>query len=106
MNITAPINRILSGMSDGRQSLLSSSVASTSGSVLIATLFGILLLVNSKSGKTFLWSLLFAVDRLLGGAPRSVSLPGPPGFPLVGNLYQVGSQMLLMCTTLSSKICS
>ena len=29
------------------------------------------------------------LDGVLGGAPHTVTLPGPSGFPVVGNLIQV-----------------
>jgi phenylacetate 2-hydroxylase len=30
-------------------------------------------------------------NRLLGGAPHTTHLPGPPGLPIVGNLYDVST---------------
>lgn len=47
-------------------------------------------LSNSKAGGEALTFIYHTVNHLLGGAPRTVGLPGPIGFPLVGNLYQVG----------------
>lgn len=46
-------------------------------------------LSTSKFGKEILLFVYHSVNRLFGGAPRTVGLPGPLGFPLVGNLYQV-----------------
>ena len=39
-------------------------------------------------GKAF-QRLVWLLDGMLGGAPHTVTLPGPPGLPLVGNLIQV-----------------
>ncbi|KAH7312500.1 putative cytochrome P450 phenylacetate 2-hydroxylase [Stachybotrys elegans] len=43
------------------------------------------------AGRTFLNRILWFFDRLLGGAPHTVSLPGPPGLPIVGNLFQLSN---------------
>ncbi|KAI6778355.1 putative cytochrome p450 phenylacetate 2- protein [Emericellopsis cladophorae] len=42
-----------------------------------------------KSGRLVLQRILWSLDAVLGGAPRTVSLPGPPGLPIVGNLLEL-----------------
>lgn len=53
--------------------------------------FTALLLGGLKSGRKLISRFLWFIDGLLGGAPHSVTLPGPPGFPIVGNLFEVSS---------------
>lgn len=36
------------------------------------------------------------LEQILGGAPRNITLPGPQGLPLIGNLLQV-SQSKKVC---------
>lgn len=48
-----------------------------------------MVLVGSKSGRQLFNFIFGKVDHLFGGAPHKVDLPGPVGFPLIGNLYQV-----------------
>ncbi|KAF8582383.1 putative cytochrome P450 phenylacetate 2-hydroxylase [Ramaria rubella] len=50
-------------------------------------------------GSKTLQSILFAVDHFFGGATHHVPLPGPTGFPLVGNLYQMKDGHVQMLTT-------
>jgi hypothetical protein len=35
------------------------------------------------------WRLVWSIEGILGGAPHTLTLPGPPGLPFVGNLLQV-----------------
>lgn len=46
-------------------------------------------LSSSKIGQEVLTFVYHTFNHLLGGAPRTVGLPGPIGYPLAGNLYQV-----------------
>jgi phenylacetate 2-hydroxylase len=48
-----------------------------------------IILGGSKSRQELMNLIYCAVDRLFGGAPRTVDMPGPTGFPVVGNLYQM-----------------
>lgn len=48
-----------------------------------------LLLSGFQAGRKVLSRILWFFDSLLGGAPHTVSLPGPPGLPIVGNLLEV-----------------
>ena len=43
-----------------------------------------------EGGRKALQHIVWFLDGMLGGAPHAVTLPGPPGLPLVGNLFQVG----------------
>lgn len=49
-----------------------------------------ILLSGFKAGREILNRILWFFDRLLGGAPHTVTLPSPPGLPIVGNLFEVG----------------
>jgi phenylacetate 2-hydroxylase len=46
-------------------------------------------LSSFEDGRKFLQRIVQFLDGMLGGAPHIVTLPGPPGLPLVGNLLQV-----------------
>lgn len=55
-----------------------------------AAIFFMAMLTGSiKSGRTAMKNVMWFIDGLLGGAPHSVDLPGPPGMPIVGNLLEV-----------------
>ncbi|KAF9693130.1 hypothetical protein EKO04_008952 [Ascochyta lentis] len=41
------------------------------------------------AGRKFLLRIFWFFDRLLGGAPHTVTLPGPPGVPVFGNLLEL-----------------
>lgn len=47
------------------------------------------LLSAFDAGRKLLLRVLWFFDGLLGGAAHSVTLPGPPGLPIVGNLLEV-----------------
>lgn len=62
-------------------------------SPIISTLTAIALaaLVSSgfENGRKVLQRIFWFLDGMLGGASHNVTLPGPSGFPLVGNLTHV-----------------
>ena len=73
----------------GTQSVLQFEVQ---GFRLVYTLVAVALIITVRGLDVFkvLQRMVWFFDHLLGGAPHTVSLPGPPGLPLVGNLIQVG----------------
>lgn len=56
---------------------------------LIAILVTAVFFSGFKSGRTIFRHILWFLDGLLGGAPHTVSLPGPSGLPIVGSLLDV-----------------
>ena len=61
------------------------SVLCTCAAVALAAV----LLTISEAGHKAFRRIAWFIDGMLGGAPHSVTLPGPPGLPLVGNLTHV-----------------
>lgn len=55
----------------------------------VAVAVAIVLLSGFEDGRKALQRIFWFLDKMLGGAPHTVTLPGPPGLPLVGNLKQV-----------------
>lgn len=55
----------------------------------VAVALAIVLLSGFEDGRKALQRIFWFLDGMLGGAPHTVTLPGPPGLPLVGNLKQV-----------------
>ncbi len=55
----------------------------------VAVALAIVLLSGFEHGRKALQRFFWFLDEKLGGAPHTVTLPGPPGLPLVGNLRQV-----------------
>ncbi len=49
----------------------------------------IVLLSGFEDGRKAFQRIFWLLNEILGGAPHTVTLPGPPGLPLVGNLKQV-----------------
>ena len=64
------------------------------GESLIAYAFALVVLAAAilsrfEKGRKVIQRLVWLLDGVLGGAPHTVMLPGPPGLPVVGNLIQV-----------------
>jgi hypothetical protein len=55
----------------------------------IAALLAVILAGGFEIGRKAVLRTIWFCDQILGGAPHTVSLPGPPGLPLVGNLFDV-----------------
>lgn len=55
----------------------------------------IVVLRSFKAGRKLTSKIYQSIDRVFGGAAHTVKLPGPTGYPLVGNLYQVRSREYL-----------
>lgn len=60
-------------------------------SFIVTAAAACIMLRSFKTGRQITSKIYHGVDRLFGGAPHTVNLPGPTGFPLAGNLYQVSS---------------
>ncbi|ROT39231.1 putative cytochrome P450 phenylacetate 2-hydroxylase [Sodiomyces alkalinus F11] len=56
-----------------------------------AVLFTAILLSGFEAGRKLLKRIVWTFDRMLGGAPHTVNLPGPPGLPIVGNLLELSN---------------
>ena len=54
-----------------------------------------LVLSGFEDGRKLLQRVGWSIDGFFGGAPHSITLPGPPGLPLVGNLTQVSCSSLM-----------
>ena len=65
--------------------VLESSVVYMFAAVAVA----IVLLGGFKDGRKALQRIYWFFDEMLGGAPHTITLPGPPGLPLVGSLKEV-----------------
>ncbi|KAF7983120.1 hypothetical protein HWV62_24077 [Athelia sp. TMB] len=58
-------------------------------SFIVTAAAALVLLRSFKAGRQITSKIYQGVDRLFGGAPHTVNLPGPTGYPLAGNLYQL-----------------
>ena len=55
----------------------------------IAVALAAIALSGFENGRKALQRFVWLLDRMLGGAPHTVTLPGPSGLPLLGNLTHV-----------------
>lgn len=64
----------------------------------------VVILTGFQDGRKALQRVVWFLDGLLGGAPHIVTLPSPPGLPLIGNLIQVSccEDLVLLHLTVAS----
>lgn len=79
--VTGPEAQLVSSVLDGVRDV---SIIYTVGAVALTAL----LLSSFEAGRKIINRIWWFFDRMLGGAPHTVSLPGPPGLPVVGNLLE------------------
>ncbi|KAJ5754224.1 cytochrome P450 phenylacetate 2-hydroxylase [Penicillium manginii] len=88
MNISVRSNCIHLG---GGDAILSSNSVRYD-QVMYALLAVVITFVSLKrftAGCDLFWRLVWSIEGILGGAPHTLTLPGPPGLPFVGNLLQL-----------------
>lgn len=56
---------------------------------LAAVALASIILSGFVGGRKVLQRIFWFLDGILGGAPHNVTLPGPSGLPLIGNLTDV-----------------
>ena len=56
---------------------------------LTAVAFAALVLSGFENGRKVFQRIAWFLEGILGGAPHTITLPGPSGLPLVGNLNHV-----------------
>lgn len=54
-------------------------------------LAAVVTLSGFEDGRKILRRIFWFLDSMLGGAPHAITLPGPPGVPLAGNITHVSS---------------
>ena len=55
----------------------------------VAVALVIVVVSGFEDGRKAIQRIFWFLDEMLGGAPHTVTLPGPPGLPFFGNLKQV-----------------
>jgi hypothetical protein len=66
-----------------------SPISYTLAAVALAIVALAAVLSGFEGGRKALQRIVWFLDGMLGGAPHTITLPGPPGLPLVGNLIEV-----------------
>lgn len=82
-NSTVPrgnIEYVLSVIHDGRDRRCVYAIIAATVTALALSAF--------TGGNKLLLRIWWFLDRMLGGAPHDITLPGPPGYPLSGNLFE------------------
>ncbi|KAF2128862.1 putative cytochrome P450 phenylacetate 2-hydroxylase [Dothidotthia symphoricarpi CBS 119687] len=55
----------------------------------VAVALTAVILSGFQAGRKVILRMVWSLDRMLGGAPHTVTLPGPPGLPITGNLLEL-----------------
>lgn len=61
---------------------------------LAAVVLVTILMSAFQSGRKSLLRIVWFLESLAGGAPHTVTIPGPPGLPLIGSLFEVSPYVL------------
>lgn len=65
-----------------------SHIVYTFAAVVLAA---VVTLSGFDDGRKILRHIFWFLDSMLGGAPHGITLPGPPGLPIAGNITHVSS---------------
>lgn len=57
--------------------------------IFVAVALAAVALSGFDNGRKAIQRFAWFLDAMLGGAPHTVTLPGPSGLPLIGSLFQV-----------------
>jgi hypothetical protein len=73
-----------------RESPISYTLAAVALAIVALAIVALAAVLSGfEGGRKALQRIVWFLDGMLGGAPHTITLPGPPGLPLVGNLIEV-----------------